>query len=90
MIPRIAIWFSLFAVILLILIQYYSISEMYRTKKEQFDIRYGELVYSAMVDYNRTADEVFDTLFYSFENYARQMIIELEQLYTDDEEETLN
>lgn len=87
--PRIAIWFSLFAVILLILIQYYSISEMYRTKKEQFDNHYGELVYSAMVNYNRTADQVFDTLFYSFENYARRMIIEYEQLNSDDEEETL-
>ncbi len=87
--PRIAIWFSLLAVILLILIQYYSISEMYRTRKEQFDDRYGELVYSAMVNYNRTADQVFDTLFYSFENYARLMIIEYEQLNSEDEEETL-
>lgn len=84
--PRIAIWFSLFAVILLILIQYYSISEMYRTKAEQFDDRYGELVYSAMVNYNRTADAVFDTLFYSFENFARQMIIGHEQSYSDDTE----
>jgi len=62
---------------------------MYRTKKEQFDNHYGELVYSAMVNYNRTADQVFDTLFYSFENYARRMIIEYEQLNSDDEEETL-
>ena len=84
--PRIAIWFSLFAVILLILIQYYSISEMYRTKAEQFDDRYGELVYSAMVNYNRTADAVFDTLFYSFENYARQMIIGYEQFNSEDTE----
>ena len=84
--PRIAIWFSLFAVILLILIQYYSISEMYRTKAEQFDDRYGELVYSAMVNYNRTADAVFDTLFYAFENYARQMIIGHEQFYSEDTE----
>jgi len=84
--PRIAIWFSLFAVILLSLIQYYSISEMYRTKAEQFDDRYGELVYSAMVNYNRTADAVFDTLFYSFENYARQMIIGYEQFNSEDTE----
>jgi len=86
--PRIAIWFSLFAVILLILIQYYSISEMYRTKKEQFDSRYGELVYSAMVNYNLTSDKIFDSLFYSFENYARQMIIEREQFHSDEEEVT--
>jgi len=59
---------------------------MYRTKAEQFDDRYGELVYSAMVNYNRTADAVFDTLFYSFENYARQMIIGYEQFNSEDTE----
>jgi two-component system phosphate regulon sensor histidine kinase PhoR len=84
--PRIAIWFSLSAVILLILIQYYSISEMFRTKKEQFDTNYGNLVYSAMVDYNRTAGNAFDSLFYSFENYAHKMVIGHEQLYSENEE----
>jgi two-component system phosphate regulon sensor histidine kinase PhoR len=84
--PRIAIWFSLSAVILLILIQYYSISEMFRTKKEQFDTNYGNLVYSAMVDYNRTAGKSFDSLFYSFENYAHKMVIGHEQLYSENEE----
>jgi two-component system phosphate regulon sensor histidine kinase PhoR len=86
--PRIAIWFSLVAVIFLILIQFYSISEMYHVKKEQFDDQYGELVYSAMVNYNRSSGQIFDTLFYSFENYARQMIIGHEQFYSNDEEET--
>jgi two-component system phosphate regulon sensor histidine kinase PhoR len=85
--PRFAIWFSLFAVILLILIQYYSISEMYRIKKEQFDNRYGQLVYTAMVNYNLTADQAFDSLFYAFDNYARQMIIRREQLLSDMDEE---
>jgi len=86
--PRIAIWFSLLAVVLLILIQYYSISEMYRIKKEQFDERYGELVYTAMVNYNRTSDQAFDSLFYTFDNFARQMVIQHEQLLSPEEEET--
>jgi len=86
--PRIAIWFSLLAVVLLILIQFYSISEMYRIKREQFDSRYGDLVYTAMVNYNRTADQVFDSLFFAFDNYARQMIIRYEQLLSAEEEDT--
>ena len=86
--PRFAIWFSLFAVVLLILIQFYSISEMYRIKREQFDRRYGDLVYTAMVNYNRTADQVFDSLFYAFDDYARQMIILHDQLLSAEEEDT--
>jgi two-component system phosphate regulon sensor histidine kinase PhoR len=60
---------------------------MYRTKAEQFDDRYGELVYSAMVNYNRTADRAFDSLYYSFEDYARIMLMQREQLYSDAERE---
>ena len=84
--PRIAILFSLFAVVLLVLIQFYSISEMYRIKREQFDNQYGNLVYTSMVNYNRSPNQAFDSLFYAFDNYARQMIIQYEQLQSDDDE----
>jgi hypothetical protein len=60
---------------------------MYRIKKEQFDNRYGQLVYTAMVNYNLTADQAFDSLFYAFDSYARQMIIRREQLLSDMDEE---
>jgi signal transduction histidine kinase len=39
-----------------------------------------------MVDYNRTAGKTFDSLFYSFENFAHKMIIGHEQLFSEAEE----
>ncbi len=85
--PKIAIWFSLVAVLLLVLIQYYSITEMFRIKKEQFDDTYGNMLRSAMAIYNsRTGRQILDSLFYSFDELARQKIIEQEQILSEEEE----
>jgi two-component system phosphate regulon sensor histidine kinase PhoR len=85
--PRIAIWLSLTAVILLILIQYYSISEMYKTKKEQFDDRYGRLVKTAMVNYmENLRDPVLDSLYRLADSYSRQMVIKRQQIFEEETE----
>jgi signal transduction histidine kinase len=84
---RIAIWLSLAAVILLFLIQYYSISEMYKTKKDQFDARYGRLVKTAMVKYiDNYSDPSLDSLFRLADSYSRESIIKREQLFSEEEE----
>jgi len=84
---RIAIWSSLVAVILLILIQYYSISEMYKTRKDGFDDRYGRLVKTAMVNFMESfADPSLDSLFWEADSYSRESIIKREQLFSEEEE----
>jgi len=87
---RIAIWSSLVAVILLILIQYYSISEMYKTRKDGFDDHYGRLVKTAMVNFMESfTDPSLDSLFWVADSYSRESIIKREQIFSE-EEETFN
>jgi two-component system phosphate regulon sensor histidine kinase PhoR len=50
---RILIGFSVLALVVLITVQYVFITETYRTKKEQFDSRFGNLVKEGISEFNR-------------------------------------
>ena len=64
---------------------------MYKTKKDQFDDRYGRLVKRAMVNFMETfKDPSLDSLFRVADNYSRESVIKREQVFSDEEIEELN
>lgn len=64
---RFLIWLSALALLVLIVVQYVFITETYRTKREQFDMKFGGLVREGMIafnaiDYNFGLDSVLFVL----------------------------
>ena len=76
---RFFIGLSALALLVLIVVQYLFITETYRTKKEQFDTRFGNLVKKGMskfnsMDYNYD----FDSVLFLLDNKALEFIYETE------------
>lgn len=71
--PRIVIFISLLALLVLILIQYYSISEVYRLKRNEFDMSYDKLLQEALdnLEY-QNAGNGLDSVFYYLDFTAYQ------------------
>ncbi|UCG28397.1 MAG: hypothetical protein JSV24_03285, partial [Bacteroidales bacterium] len=69
--PKIVILVSLLALLVLLFIQYYSVSQVYRMKGNEFDLRYSRLIQQALYDleYNRGGSGL-DSAFYQMENAA--------------------
>jgi signal transduction histidine kinase len=54
--PQFAILFSLIALSILLLVQGYSISQTFKTKKEQFDMKYTVLVKQALIEQENSSN----------------------------------
>ncbi len=72
---RLLIGLSVLALVVLITVQYVFITETYRTKKEQFDSRYGNLVKAGISEFNQlnyTFD--FDSVLFLLDEKALEFI----------------
>ncbi len=68
---RFLIWLSAVALLVLIAVQYIFITETYRTKKNQFDTRFGNLVKEAMLKFNsQDFNFDFDSVLFKLDNLA--------------------
>jgi len=84
--PRLAISISFIAFAILILIQGYSISQTFRNKKEQFDLKYSSLVSGALTEYeNYTSDSHLDTVIGIMDDLALNYIFNIDQVATNDD-----
>jgi signal transduction histidine kinase len=73
--PRLSVILSAFALVILILVQYYNISVTFQTKKEQFDIRYGNLVKQGLYEYEtRSRPDQVDSILYNFDKLASDLV----------------
>jgi two-component system phosphate regulon sensor histidine kinase PhoR len=65
------IWISGFALIILVLVQYYFISETFQTKQQQFDSKYSSLAKLGLFDFeNRFFDVTEDSVLYILDDFA--------------------
>jgi two-component system, OmpR family, phosphate regulon sensor histidine kinase PhoR len=72
---RILIGFSVLALVVLITVQYVFITETYRTKKEQFDSRFGNLVKEGISEFNRLDYNFdFDSVLFLLDEKALEFI----------------
>ncbi len=84
--PRLAISISFIAFAILILIQGYSISQTFRNKKEQFDIKYTGLVREALIEYeNYSSYAHLDTVLGIMDEQALDYIFDMDQVVTSDD-----
>ncbi len=68
---RAFIWISGIALVMLIPVQYYFISETFRTKQQQFDSRYSGLTRLGLYEFeSRYIDTKEDSVFMSLDDYA--------------------
>ena len=79
--PRIVVLISLSALIILVFIQYYSISQVYQLKGNEFDLRYSRLIQQALYDleYN-LGENGLDPTFYSLDSAAFESIEDLQDI----------
>ena len=81
--PRLSVIASAFALVILIIIQYYNISVTFQTKKQQFDIRYGNLVRQALYEYeSHDSQNQLDSVLNAFDNLAADLVFQ--GLFPDD------
>lgn len=82
--PRIVVLISLFALIVLLLIQYYSISQVYHLKGNEFDLKYSRLIQQALYDleYN-VGENGLDSVFYNLESLAYGSLEDMQDLEFD-------
>ena len=68
---RLLIWLSAMALLILICVQYVFITNTYRTKRDQFDLKFGGLVRDGMIAFN-DLDLQFnlDSIFFILDNLA--------------------
>ncbi len=72
---RFLIGLSALALLVLIVIQYLFITETYRTKKEQFDYKYGDLVKTAIISFNSHDGQYgIDSVLFVLDNMAVDML----------------
>jgi len=68
---RFFIWISWIALIILIVVQYYYISETFKTKQQQFDSEFSSLAKLGLYEFeNRYFDFVQDSIFDLLDDYA--------------------
>lgn len=68
---RFLIWLSALALMVLIAVQYIFITETYRTKKAQFDLKFGGLVKDGMIEFNNLDYRYgLDSVLYLLDNLA--------------------
>ena len=72
---RYFIWTSILALILLVVVQYYFISETFSTKQEQFDNRYTSLAKLGIYSYeNLSFNHTLDSIYMVMDNVAFQVL----------------
>lgn len=68
---RFLIWLSALALLVLLAVQYIFITETYRTKQEQFDLKFGEMVKEGMIGFNNQDYQYgLDSVLYILDNLA--------------------
>ena len=68
---RLLIWLSALALLVLIAVQYIFITETYRTKKDQFDTKFGDIVKEGMISFNSMGYQYgLDSVLYILDNLA--------------------
>jgi len=68
---RLLIWLSAMALLVLICVQYVFITNTYRTKREQFDVKFGGLVKEGMIAFNdHDLQFSLDSVFFLLDNLA--------------------
>ena len=68
---RFLIWLSALALLVLLVVQYIFITETYRTKRQQFDARFGNLIRSGMIAFKEGEEGLaFDSVLYLLDNLA--------------------
>jgi len=79
--PRIVVLISFSALIILLFIQYYSVSQVYRLKVNEFDLKYSRLIQQALYDleYNQ-GENGLDSVFYHLDRVAYGSLDDLQDL----------
>ena len=82
--PRLVIYISLFALTVLILIQFYVINQVYRLKANEFDLKYGSLVQQSLYELEYYSGENgLDSVFYYLEETSLHSLDEIRDLDYD-------
>ena len=73
--PRFSIMLSTFALVILVIVQFYNISVTFETKRDQFDTRYGAMVKQAMFEFESTPSTIrSDSVFLLFDLYSEELV----------------
>lgn len=79
--PRLVVYISLFALTVLILIQFYIINQVYRLKANEFDLKYTGLVQQSLYDLEYYSGENgLDSVFYHLEEASVQSLDRIRKL----------
>lgn len=72
---RLLIWLSLMALLVLVGVQYIFVTETYRTKQQQFDTKFGNLVREGMIAFNEyDAHFGLDSVLFLLDNLALEYL----------------
>lgn len=84
--PRLVIYISLFALSILLLIQFYVISQVYRVKANEFDLRYSSLVQQSLYNLEYYSGENgLDSVLFYLEETSLQSLDKISELaYVED------
>ncbi|MCF8346661.1 MAG: HAMP domain-containing histidine kinase [Bacteroidales bacterium] len=76
---RFFIWISGTALVILILVQYYFITETFKTKQQQFDSKYSSLAKLGLFEFeNKYYDSFQDSVYNYMDDFAYQVIEEID------------
>jgi len=88
--PRLSIILSAFALIFLVIIQFYNISVTFQTKRDQFDMHYGALVKDALFKYESlNSVNRSDSIFRLFDLYGQELIYRFQEGFGESGMDTL-
>ncbi|MFC2115435.1 sensor histidine kinase [Bacteroidota bacterium] len=88
--PRLSVILSTFALVILVVVQFYNISVTFETKREQFDTRYGTMVKQALFEYE-SSQSVYqsDSVFILFDIYAEELVYKFQDALPGETMDTL-
>ena len=84
--PRLVVYISLFALTVLILIQFYVINQVYRLKANEFDLKYSRLVQQSLYDLEYYSGENgLDSVLYYLEETSMHSLDKILELGFDED-----
>ena len=87
---RLSVILSTFALVILVVVQYYNISVTFETKREQFDTSYGAMVKQALFQYEPTKYKYqSDSVFLLFDQYAEELVYSFQNSLSGENIDTL-